>query len=122
MTALPGTMQPNLVFDLAAALERVEGDEELLKEIAQIFLDTVDEMMSEVKSAIVAKDPKRLQSAAHALKGAVANFSAPEATDAAYNLEMKGRNGDMQGWDAGLLRLQIALSQLNPILEKYLTS
>jgi two-component system, sensor histidine kinase and response regulator len=115
-------MQPQPVFDLAAALERVEGDEELLREITQIFLDTVDPMMSDIRQAVLAGDPKQLLSAAHALKGAVSNFNALEATDAAFALEMKGRGNDLEGWEAGLLRLQIAISQLNPVLQKFLTT
>ena len=77
-------------LDLSAALSRVGGDEELLKEIAEIFLDQCPEALHDVRAAVEANDHEALQHAAHSLKGSVGNFGAQQAFEAAYRLEQNG--------------------------------
>lgn len=112
--------QPTLVFDRQAALERVEGDEALLKEIAQMFLDMCDDMIAEVRTAAVHRDAKALHIAAHTLKGTVANFGARDCVDASLALELKGRSGDIEGLEPLLLRLQLGMATLKPALQSLL--
>jgi HPt (histidine-containing phosphotransfer) domain-containing protein len=111
--------QPPIVFDRAAALERVEGDETLLREIAVMFLETADELLGDVRNAVVQRDSAALYAAAHTLKGVVANFSATTCYEAALALEMKGRNQDLMDAETGLLRLQLATASLRTVLEQY---
>ena len=82
---------PQPVLDRPLALSRVGGDEELLKEIAVIFLDDCPRLMAELRDAIAANDPQKLESAAHSMKGSVGNFGAEAAVSAAFNLERMGR-------------------------------
>ncbi len=105
-------------LDLAAALARVGGDEELLREIAEIFLEQCPEALSEVRAAVEAKDPTTLQEAAHSLKGSVGNFGAKDAFDAAFRLEMMGRQQDLTDSTAALAELERALGNLQPQLAK----
>jgi HPt (histidine-containing phosphotransfer) domain-containing protein len=49
--------------------------------------------MRRIRAAIDARDGEALQRAAHALKGAAANFDAPAVTVAARQLEEMGRQG-----------------------------
>jgi HPt (histidine-containing phosphotransfer) domain-containing protein len=112
-------------FDLAAALERVDGDLELLKELAGLFLEDCGVRMAEIRQAMAQKDASRLQRAAHTLKGSVGNFGAAEAFEAAGRLELDGRQQDWSqaaedgaALEAALLRLQPALAELGraPVL------
>jgi HPt (histidine-containing phosphotransfer) domain-containing protein len=84
-------------FDLSAVLERVGGDQELLKEIANLFLEDAPRLLDLVREAIDAGDALGLQRAAHSLKGSVANFGPQEAVDAAYQLEKMGADGKLEG-------------------------
>ena len=82
-------------FDFNAALERVGGDQELLKEIADLFLEDAPGLLDLVREAIDKNDGSALQRAAHSLKGSVANFGAEETVAAAYQLEQLGVNGQL---------------------------
>ena len=117
--AAAGTAAHAAAFDRAAALERVDGDVELLKELAGLFLDDCPARMAEIRQAIVQRDAAKLQRAAHTLKGSVGHFGARETFEAAQRLERDGRDQD---WDqaaedgaaleAALVRLQPALAEL----------
>ncbi|MBV8266129.1 MAG: response regulator [Planctomycetaceae bacterium] len=88
-TAVPAAT----TLDLALALEEVDGEEELLREIAQVFLEDHPRLMATLREAVAACDPELLRRAAHTLKGAVANFAAHEAVAVAHRLEAMGRDG-----------------------------
>jgi PAS domain S-box-containing protein len=81
-------------LDRAAALARVEGDSELLAEMAALFVDDCPSMLSAVREGIARQDARLLERASHALKGAAGNFSAQAAVDAALTLEMTARRKD----------------------------
>jgi two-component system, sensor histidine kinase and response regulator len=83
------------VFDRNAALDRVEGNWELLQEIVSLFFDEIPRLLSAVQEPIARRDAKALERAAHTLKGAVGNFGAKGAFDAALRLEAMGRGRDL---------------------------
>ena len=89
----PKAIPTAIIFDLASALKEVDGDEELLREMAQLFLEDHPRLMATLREAATACDPERLCRAAHALKGAAANFAVREAVAAAQRLEALGRAG-----------------------------
>jgi HPt (histidine-containing phosphotransfer) domain-containing protein len=80
-------------LDLAAALERVGGDEGLLKELAVIFADDYPRQLGIIAEAVAKQDCKTAERESHGLKGAVANFSAQDAVEAARVLEFAARDG-----------------------------
>ena len=81
------------VLDRAAALARVGGDLDLLKEIAALFLDEYPQALVDMRKALATGDAKTIERSAHGLKGSVANFGARTAVDAAFELEQLGRTG-----------------------------
>ena len=105
-------------LDLAAALARVGGDEELLKEIAGIFLDQYPEELSEVRKAVETRNPHALECAAHSLKGSVGNFGAQQAYDAAFRLELMGRKNELSHSTDTLAELEKAIGSLREQLMK----
>ncbi len=80
------------VPDLA---ERVDNDFELFVELAELFFDDSVSLLNKIGDSIKREDPDALRKSAHTLKGAVSNFSAQRAYDAAYELEITGKNRDM---------------------------
>ncbi len=57
------------IFDEATAIERVQGDVELLKELVDIFFKEYSHLMPEIRAAIAANDAAGVRRAAHTLKG-----------------------------------------------------
>ncbi len=105
-------------IDVAAALDRVGGDRELLHDVALLFLGEYPKSMAEIRSAVEDLDAPRLERAAHTLKGSVANFGAAATVDAALEIEKMGRSGDLHPAIQALLRLETAMDQLVPELER----
>ena len=105
------------LIDRTAVLDRVGGDEELLREISSIFLEEYPALVTEIEAAVALRDAKRLERAAHSLKGSVSNFGADAATQAAYRLETIGRRADLAQAKDALDDLLLHLSQLQPTLE-----
>lgn len=103
-------------FDLTEALARVDGDHELLTEMAELFLEESPRFVKEIQTAVERGDTQTLSYAAHTLKGSVGNFAATEAAEAARQLEQMGRKGDLAGADRELARLEAALARLAPAL------
>jgi two-component system sensor histidine kinase/response regulator len=99
------------------ALERVDGDEELLREVARLFLDDYPRAVAEIREAISSGDARRLEREAHGLKGAAANFGAEPVVAAALHLEQLGRQGQAAGAEPGLAALEAALARLRGDLE-----
>ena len=104
------------ILNLAAALERVGGDQELLEEVAQLFLDTSPDLFTEIGHAVEARDARALERAAHTLKGSVGNFGADATFQAAFLLEKMGRSGNLTGVDEAYHVLETEMERLRPAL------
>ncbi len=106
-------------LDKVAALDRFEGDVELVQELVALFLDELPHMRSEVTESFSAGDVKRLERAAHTLKGAVGNFAAKPAFDLAFTLEQIGRNGEMDSAPDAIAALMAEVDRLEPALREF---
>ena len=104
------------ILNLAAALERVGGDSELLEEVAKLFLDSAPDLLGQIREAVGSRDPQALQHAAHTLKGSVGNFGAEAAFEAALRLEKMGRAGDLTGIEEAYAALESEMQRLEPAL------
>ena len=103
-------------LDCAVALERLGGDEELLREVAGLFLDEYPMLMNEIRTAAASRDADALQRAAHSMKGSVSNFGADGVYQAAFLLEKKGRAGDFDSLGPCIDRLAGALDNIHSAL------
>jgi two-component system, sensor histidine kinase and response regulator len=106
-------------FDAAVLLDRVGGDEDLLREITDIFLAEYPALLDEMRAAIRTHDARSLERSAHTLKGSVSNFGAPAATQAAYQLENLGRRAELRAAPQHLQHLETELEQLSRHLLDY---
>jgi two-component system sensor histidine kinase/response regulator len=104
-------------LDRPLALSRVGGDTELLKEIAQLFIDEYPRVLGELREAIAHRDAKAIERTAHGLKGSVANFGASAAVEAACRLETMGREQQLAEVSHVIHTLELALAALRPELE-----
>jgi two-component system sensor histidine kinase/response regulator len=114
----PGGGSSAVVYNREAALERVDGDEVFLGELVDIFLAERPRLMSEIHDAIQRGDPVSVKRSAHALKGALANFCAESAYQAALSLEEIGRRGELQGAPTAYATLVEILARLEEALTR----
>ncbi len=104
------------VFDRAEALTRLDGDEDLLREIAGLFLDNCPRMLSDIRQAVADRDSRALERAAHALKGSVSNLSARAAFEAVLRLEEMSRKGDLTRAEDACAALEQEIERLKSAL------
>ena len=104
------------VLDEALLLERVGGDPEALARLVEIFLTDAPLLVEGILRAVKEKDARALQAAAHALKGAVSNFAAPAATEAAARLQQIGESAKLNGARAAVEVLEKELEQVRATL------
>src|SRR5262249_37791223 len=111
-------LRVSAAVDLTAALERTGGDVELLRELAGVFCSDCPRLLSHVRSALDARDAKRLKEAAHALKGAVGVFDPAGAYETALALETMESGSDSAGAERIYLRMREQIDRILPALEE----
>ena len=114
--AAPSRQQATLI-DRTAVLDRVGGDVDLLREITAIFIAEYPALLGEIQEAVASRNAKKLERAAHSLKGSVANFGAQAAIEASYRLEVIGRRERLDEASDALADLVMQFQQLQPVLE-----
>lgn len=75
-------------------LSLYDEDAELLFEVVDVFLETVDDMLTRIDAAVDTGVGADVAAAAHGLKGAVVNFGADDARDRLRALEEAAHRGD----------------------------
>ena len=100
------------VLEVARLLERVGGDRKALAELVRLFRADSPKQVARIREAIREGDPAALRAAAHALKGAVSNFAAPPATEAALRLQKMAEAGRLTGAETALDRLEREIEAL----------
>src|SRR5579863_557123 len=110
------------VMDAEAALESVEGDRDLLEEIGRLFQSECPRMVAEIREALKARDARLLEHSSHTLKGSSANVGGCLVSQAAAELEMQARSGDLGPANEQVERLagetERLLSELDSMLRK----
>ncbi len=103
---------PNQVFDQKTALSRVDDDMELFREISALFFDESAKLLGEIREAMRLGDMQKLEIAAHTLKGAISNFFAKDAFDAALKMEMAAREKSLREVEAAYPELDRQVERL----------
>jgi CheY-like chemotaxis protein len=111
-----GSIAEPVVFDRAAALERMGGDEDLLKELVGLFLHECPRRTAEIREALTRRDAAKLRQAAHTLKGSVGNFVAWEVFEGARQLEAIAHEQDWEHAEEAWATLEAAIDRLKPAM------
>ena len=106
----------NAACNLRAALERLDGDAELLSMLIAVYLEDSVELLARLSAAIDQRDAAGAERAAHSLKGLASNFDGFRSVEAALIIETAARQGDWSAIDAGLPRLEQEVSLLRQAL------
>jgi PAS domain S-box-containing protein len=109
-------------LDRNALLARVGGDRKLLRELIDVYLADSPKMLGRIRRAVAAREAGELREAAHALKGAIANFAAKGAFDAALELETMGREQRLGAARDALARLEAEIEEVEQALRELRSS
>ncbi len=117
---------PQEAFNQSELLRRLEGDEQLLQELIEVFFLECGPALENVREAVASRDAPALYAAAHKLKGTVSTFGNRAATETALLLETMGRSCDLAGAEQGFNQLQAQMQAMEKSLaevrEKYVHS
>ncbi len=119
----PETAEPNLALspalDAAEMLRFVDGDLNLLRELAATFWESCPQMMADVQKGLEGKSPKSLERAAHALKGSLSYFGTGLASQSVVKLEALARAGTLEGAEVLFAELEKGLSDLKVAFDSF---
>jgi HPt (histidine-containing phosphotransfer) domain-containing protein len=93
-------------------LERLGGDEKLLHEVMEIFLEEVPKHLAGLRKAITQQDAETVERIAHSLQGELGYLGIAELLHGARELEEKGRTFDFQDALTLLTPFEAAMEQL----------
>lgn len=107
------------VFDIQDALQRLDGNADLLRTVCRSFLDRLAAVCAPIQEALDQRDAESLRKAAHGIKGALLNVSAPRAAAVALTLEHCGRDAQLDAALEHWKELQQELTLLTPKMAAY---
>lgn len=120
LTGLAGTRvapatraQGGTAWNRAAALERIGGDEELLRDLCHIFLEESPKLLHTLQQAVAAGDAEGIMRAAHSLKGEASYLGADRTSYAARQLEEMGHSKDLSHAGSILAALEREVASLH---------
>jgi len=102
--------------DLNLALARVDGDEDFLSELADVFLKSIDELARDLRTAVRSGNRLEIGNLAHAIKGSLGNFYAQSAYEASQLLESSSQIEEMRIIEELHQNLQGEIERLNAFL------
>ena len=107
------------VIDRDVVMQNVDNDMQILEMLVGLFEEEGPSMLARIEEAVLSRDGKALERAAHKLKGSVGIFHARAALMAAEKLEEMGREGNVDGLDEAYADLQRELDRLKPALAAF---
>lgn len=117
-SATPAT--PPSGFDFSAALDRMDGEMDLLREHMNYMLNDAPQLVLNMREAVHNNDGRQLEIAAHRLKGLVGSYNYDEARELAAALEIQGKQSQFEGAEAKLDRLEVLMREFSQAVEAFL--
>ena len=111
-----------LVFDRNSFAERMMNDDEMVREIVDIFLDDIPQQIEKLKDSLDTGDASTAERLAHRIKGAAANVSAESLREIALNMENAGKEGDLKTMSQSIPELEKQFNQVKEAMEKEYSS
>jgi signal transduction histidine kinase/CheY-like chemotaxis protein len=103
-------------------MDRLGDSTDLLKSVIQLFHETYPAHVVSIEEAVQNQDGDMLEKSAHALKGAIGNFTEDSPYEAAMVLEKMGRENRFDVAKAATSDLKYQLLQLDQALEQLAAS
>jgi signal transduction histidine kinase/DNA-binding response OmpR family regulator len=112
--------QPSASWDPLKALEKTNGNETLLRELIQIFLQESPKQMDKLSHAIEGADRDGIERSAHSLKGELKYLGLIEAAQQACEFERMGREGNFELATERLRRFQAEIRVVTAAMHRVL--
>ncbi len=111
---------PETIDQVAVArlLAMVGNDPDFVDELVDDYLAEAPQLAAAVRAALDAGDADGIVLPAHTLKGTSANLGGVRVAGIAQRIEERGRAGDLEGVDAMLADLEVALIELTAAFER----
>ncbi|MBU1169022.1 MAG: Hpt domain-containing protein [Proteobacteria bacterium] len=109
----------NVPIDTKELLEIMDDDEDLLRECLDDFMQDYPDMLNKIKAAIDMGQCSDLEHAAHAFKGSLKYLAAREASEAANQLELMGKDNDLNNVQGVFLRLKEECLKIHTFIREY---
>jgi HPt (histidine-containing phosphotransfer) domain-containing protein len=109
-------------INLQAALDRLDGDEELFAMLITVFRQDCRSLLQQLASVAALGDLRETERAAHSLKGLAANFEAIAARDAALAIEQSARAGNGALTPSAIRELEAHFARLGEALDAWTPS
>ncbi len=82
-------------WNKAETIERLGGDEDLLRELVEIFVTESPKLLAKLRDAIGSSDADAVMRGAHSIKGELSCLGAVAAANTAQKLETMGSSREM---------------------------
>jgi len=103
-------------------LRRYGGDEQLLSDIIQLFLEDLPGMVDSIRNTLDAGEQEPLARSVHSLKGAVSNFDRAAAREAIVSMEQAAKAGDFDTSRQLFVAVELAMHVLADALRAALAA
>ncbi len=111
--------QAPYAVDWPKPLKVVQGDRDLLREVAAAFLEESRMVMRELKKAAESDDEKSFQRAAHTIKASFRTFGVESAHDLAFDLECAGKENRITSVTSQIPELESAVATVSEQLKHF---
>ena len=108
------------VWNLAELLQRVDNDQELLRDLLNIFKEDFPRTMRSLESAVAVADFKNAARLSHTLKGMLSSLGGVRAAAAAARLEVMASAGQTASLKDSFDTLEREGASLLPELDAYM--
>jgi signal transduction histidine kinase/CheY-like chemotaxis protein len=101
----PEPARTRAAVDHDGLMRRLAGDEELLYQVIELFLEDCPPRLAAIHAAVAQRSAEQIRFAAHALKGSAGNLSADGLFEAARDLERIGAESSLEAAPAVVRRV-----------------
>jgi CheY-like chemotaxis protein len=108
-----------LPIDLASVMERIGGDESFLNQLIDIYIEEFVAKYELLRKAVKQGDFKAIEMIGHSLKGSSGNLSLNGLYDISSDLELSGKEKDIEQTTILLERLIKEFGRLQDFLPRY---
>ncbi|MFH1278199.1 MAG: response regulator [Candidatus Eisenbacteria bacterium] len=100
------TEAARVLFDMALLMDRLGGDRRLADEVVGLYLTDTPVRITRMREAMAARDAETVEREAETVTGASADVGAEKVGDAAFDLHLAVREGDLGDAEGLLARLE----------------
>ncbi len=111
-------MNDLMILNKAAALERLDSDEELYNEVMDVFFEDTPIQLGKLHDAFKNNVVGEVTRLSHSLKSAAGNIGADRMSAASRSAEMASKSGSLDGLAALIQGIQMEFEELAKYLNR----